>query len=257
MWFPNSIQAEIQVALDVLDQIEDCVEKVLLQIVLSRAVRSSRATKHYDLGTLVEPNFLPYYCKKHFKICKPLVTMQGWFRRYAKDTFKRVTEFESLRTNADQICLQGDSRTIDIQRELDQRHSRLASEVRNKKISGIITSPPYVGLIDYHEQHAYAYELFGLERADQNEIGPLPGGAGKQAQLHYIQGIAAVLNTCKRFLAKDFSIYLVVNDKFKLYEEFSARANLQICQEFKRPVLNRAEGNKGFYSESIFLLKAG
>ena len=27
---------------------------------------------------------------------------------------------------------------------------------------GVFTSPPYPGLIDYHEQHRYAYELLGL-----------------------------------------------------------------------------------------------
>ena len=27
-------------------------------------------------------------------------------------------------------------------------------------------------MIDYHEQHAYAYDLFQLERKDELEIGP-------------------------------------------------------------------------------------
>jgi hypothetical protein len=30
-----------------------------------------------------------------------------------------------------------------------------------------------VGMIDYHEQHAYAYDLFGFERRDEYEIVPL------------------------------------------------------------------------------------
>jgi hypothetical protein len=34
---------------------------------------------------------------------------------------------------------------------------------------GIVTSPPYPGLIDYHEQHRYAYELLGLDdRRDEH-----------------------------------------------------------------------------------------
>jgi hypothetical protein len=28
-------------------------------------------------------------------------------------------------------------------------------------------------MIDYHEQHAYAYDLFGFDRRDSLEIGPL------------------------------------------------------------------------------------
>ena len=30
----------------------------------------------------------------------------------------------------------------------------------------VLTSPPYPGLIDYHEQHRYAYELLGLDEDD-------------------------------------------------------------------------------------------
>ena len=37
-----------------------------------------------------------------------------------------------------------------------------------------------MGLIDYHEQHAYAYDLFGFERNDKLEIGPIYKGQGFQ-----------------------------------------------------------------------------
>ena len=49
----------------------------------------------------------------------------------------------------------------------------------------VLTSPPYPGLIDYHEQHAYAFELLGLERRDEAEIGRGVRG--------YCEGVAAVL----------------------------------------------------------------
>ena len=45
-----------------------------------------------------------------------------------------------------------------------------AALVNKQKIKGIFSSPPYVGLIDYHEQHAYAYDLFGFKRNDELEI---------------------------------------------------------------------------------------
>ena len=32
--------------------------------------------------------------------------------------------------------------------------------IKKQKIRGIFSSPPYIGQIDYHEQHAYAYDLF-------------------------------------------------------------------------------------------------
>ena len=37
-------------------------------------------------------------------------------------------------------------------------HGRVRRDVRRR-----LTSPPYPGLIDYHEQHRYAYELLGLD----------------------------------------------------------------------------------------------
>ena len=42
--------------------------------------------------------------------------------------------------------------------------------LEKQKINGIFSSPPYVGLIDYHEQHAYAYDLFGFERKDEDDL---------------------------------------------------------------------------------------
>jgi hypothetical protein len=68
----------------------------------------------------------------------------------------RLYQFNRLRTNTEQICLVGDSRTIDIASEVQRANPRLADLIGDKKIKGIFSSPPYVGLIDYHEQHAYA-----------------------------------------------------------------------------------------------------
>ena len=42
---------------------------------------------------------------------------------------------------------------------------------------GVVTSPPYPGLIDYHEQHRYAYALLGLD--DRRERGSAPRLAGR------------------------------------------------------------------------------
>jgi hypothetical protein len=64
-----------------------------------------------------------------------------------------------------------------------------------------------------------------------------------------------VLVHCQQFLAKDFDIFLVANDKYGLYPQIAAQANLQIVKQYKRPVLNRTEKDKGAYSEIIFHLK--
>ena len=46
---------------------------------------------------------------------------------------------------------------------------------------GVFTSPPYPGLIDYHEQHRYAYELLGLTDRRAEEIGAAAAGRGRDA----------------------------------------------------------------------------
>ena len=113
----------------------------------------------------------------------------------------------------------------------------------------------YVGLIDYHEQHAYAYELFKFPRQDEFEIGAMFRGQGREAREAYVQGIANVLRNCKRFLASDYHVFLVANDKFNMYPGIAEQAGMQIIDQFKRPVLNRTEKDKAAYSESIFHLQ--
>ena len=53
------------------------------------------------------------------------------------------------------VVLHGDARELDFGGGFD----------------GVVTSPPYPGLIDYHEQHRYAYELLGLEEFRELELG--------------------------------------------------------------------------------------
>lgn len=112
-----------------------------------------------------------------------------------------------------------------------------------------------MGQIDYHEQHAYAYDLFGFERRDEFEIGPLYKGQGVEARASYIEGISKVLLNCREYLADNFDVFLVANDKHNLYPTIAAQSGMKIVNRFKRPVLNRTERDKSPYSEIIFHLK--
>jgi len=138
---------------------------------------------------------------------------------------------------------------------LNKRDASFAKVVETNKIDGIFSSPPYVGLIDYHEQHAYSYDLFGFERKDELEIGPLYKGQGRAARESYAQGIADVLNNSKKYLKKDYDVFLVANDKYGLYPKIAELAGMQIVNQYKRPVLNRVEKDRNAYSEIIFHLK--
>ena len=164
-------------------------------------------------------------------------------------------EFGKLRTETYQYCLSGDSQNIDIIQQIEQHNPAFAALIKKQKIKGIFSSPPYVGLIDYHEQHAYAYDLFGFKRRDDLEIGRMENGQGREAKENYISGIAGVLKNCKRFLVKDYDVLLVANDKWNLYPAIAEKVGMKIVNQYKRPVLNRTEKDKGAYSEIIFHLK--
>ena len=254
-WYLKAIREEIDFMFEQIKQITDLRIKKVISIILSRTIRSCRATTHSDLATLKEPQTTTYYCKKHGKVCKPLFSILNWWKRYSIDTIKRLKQFESLKTDTKQICLTSDSQIVDIFAELEKKNKNFAKLVKNQKIKGIFSSPPYVGAIDYHEQHSYAYDLFGFERKDKLEIGPLCKGQGLKARKSYIEGISAVLKNCRKYLKNDFSIFLVANDKWGIYPEIANKSDLKIIEQFKRPVLNRTEKNKGAYTEIIFHLK--
>jgi len=254
-WYFGTARKEIDFVKDLIDQVEDENTKNILKVILSRTIRSCRATTHSDLATLIEPVYRTYYCKKHKKICKPLFTISKWWKKYSRDTVKRLNEFKQHRTDTVQVCFNGDSTTIDLEKEIENFGGELAEGYGKNKIKGIFSSPPYVGLIDYHEQHAYAYELFGFTRKDDKEIGAMFLGSSKEAQKKYVDGIASVLINSKKYLADDYEVFLVANDKFNIYPQIAELAGMKIVEEFKRPVLNRTEKDKRAYSEIIFRMK--
>ncbi len=222
----------------------------LLRVLLSRAVRSSRLVPHYDLATPKSP--LPvgekYWCKKHNRFCYPIDNCITKIHAYSRDTVRRIAEFDRIRSDKSITIIQSDSRTIDLK-------SALASTViADRPIDGIFTSPPYVGQIDYHDQHTYAYELFGYPRQDECEIGPKKKGKSKQAQADYIAGIVAVFQNLLPLLKKDAKIFVVANDRFNLYPEIAKKSGLRIVDEFHRAVTKRTEQGDNPYQETVFFM---
>lgn len=254
-WFNLSVNEEIEFVFSNIKEIENKDIKKVLAVILSRTMRSCRATTHNDLATLVEPVHTTYYCRKHYKICKPIFSILSWWGRYSNDTMRRLREFKNLKKDSYQHCFVGDSRTLNLEDKIHKYNQDFYRKFSKNKIKGIFTSPPYVGLIDYHEQHAYAYDLFNFDRNDEFEIGPLFKGQNKDAQKSYGDGITQVLNNCRRWLVDDFDIFIVANDKYGLYPQIIESANMEICNIYKRPVLNRTEKNKTPYSELIFHVK--
>lgn len=254
-WYLKPVRSELELVKSAISSIEDDATRRVLSVVLSRTARTCRATTHADLATLVQPVWAPYYCKKHGKMCRPLLSSVRWWNRYYKDTVKRLTQFAELRTETEQLCLTADARYIDWMSALGDANSELSSNVSAGNVKGIFTSPPYVGLIDYHEQHAYAYELLGFTRRDESEIGPMSNGQSRAARDAYVSGVSDVLINSKRVLSPDCNIFVVANDKFGLYEEIASRSGLQIVNQYHRPVLHRTEKDRSPYSETIFHMR--
>lgn len=135
-WYLDHVRKEIDFVFQEIEKVEDLDTRNILMIILSRTMRSCRATTHADLATLVKPVTSTYYCAKHGKICKPLFSILKWWTFYANDTVYRLGVFDKKRTATRQLCLTGDSRTMDIIATLDEKDPELAHLVRTKGIAG-------------------------------------------------------------------------------------------------------------------------
>ncbi len=214
----------------------------VLKVILSRTARSSRLVPHFDLARPKKP-LKPgeqYYCVKHRKMCEPTTDGLTFFRRYSRDTAERIEEFARLRAQGvASTVLCGDARTTPLPKGV--------------QLDGVFTSPPYVGMIDYHEQHRYAYELFPeLGRRDEAEIGPMSLGKSKKAQRAYQADIAAVFRHLRPWLKPTAKLFVVANDTHGLYPAIGEMAGLKLVDTFHRPVPMRTERDTATYFESIF-----
>jgi len=213
----------------------------VLRVILSRAARSCRLIPHFDLARPKAPLKVgeQYYCVKHRRMCEPIAEARKFLRRYSADTVKRIEEFERLRSDARVTVLEGDARTTPLPEGL--------------LLDGVFTSPPYVGMIDYHEQHRYAYELFpDLERRDAAEIGPMSLGKSAKARRAYQADMAAVFRNLRPWLKPTAKLFVVANDRHGLYPAIGGMAGLKLVDTFHRPVPMRTERDTTTYFESIF-----
>ena len=198
-WFAPNTQKEL---LCFLRLIKDYTYQDLLKIVLSRSARSARLVTHYDLDFPKVPQTKPYQCFKHSRVCTPVDEAYKFLSRYTIDTLERVKEFSKIKTGAKVTVNHADSRIVELPKGIDM----------------VFTSPPYIGLIDYHEQHKYAYELLKLQNNETKEIGPAKNGQSEKAKKDYIDGINAVLSHTREYMTKDGLALIVVSDKYGLYK---------------------------------------
>jgi DNA methylase len=213
----------------------------VMRVILSRAARSARRAAHFDLEAPRVPQTGEYWCHKHRRTCRPVESALGFLRRYTLDTLGRIDEFAGVR---DASCkarvLQEDSREAPYDAVFD----------------GILTSPPYPGLIDYHEQHRYAYELLGLDDRRELEVGAAAAGTSRSAIEDYRRGIAVALANAASALRPDAPVLVVVNDRRDLYPEILARAGLRLESRLRRHVNRRTGRRSGEYFEDVLVARA-
>lgn len=209
----------------------------ILKIILTRSTRSARLISHYDLARPKKPISGKYWCIKHNRYCEPINEALKFINRYSLDTIERIKEFNELRTDAKMDVIQGDTRNVDL---------------KKYKFDGIFTSPPYVGMIDYHEQHKYAYELFKFKNNEHGEIGPMSAGKSIKAKDNYKQAMTNAFKNISKYLKKNAKIFIVVNDRDKLYPDIARDCGFTLIDIFHRPVLMRTERDNIQYSESIY-----
>ena len=238
-WFSETALQEILFYRSI---VPDYKNSEVLMFILSRAARSARLVPHYELARPKKPVKSTYWCIKHKKYCTPIQEAYKFIRRYSLDTIERLKAFDKIRTDAFMEIIQGDARIVKLPDDL--------------KIDGVFTSPPYIGMIDYHEQHRYAYELFNLPRFDELEIGSASKGQSQKAIKEYLDSMTQVFNNINKNLIKGANIFIVVNDKYDLYKKIGETVGLGLVDIFTRPVTMRTErNNKEFYESIIHFTK--
>jgi hypothetical protein len=150
-----------------------------------------------------------------------------------------LKEFSKVRGHGKAIVLHGDAREVDPGSGFD----------------AVVTSPPYPGLIDYHEQHRYASELVGLDDLRASELGAAAGGTGRDALVRYVEGIAEVLARSAGALRPGAPLLVVVNDRRELYPEVLHRAGLRLDGRYRRHVNRRTGLRAGEYFEDVLVAR--
>jgi DNA methylase len=235
-WLAPRSRAELLRFRSLLDDYESAD---VLRVVLARAARSARLTTHFDLDFPKEPQLEPYWCHKHKRECRPVEHADHFLRRYVLDTLARLKEFAHLRSRRSAEVIHGDARDAPLPGQF----------------AAVITSPPYPGLIDYHEQHRYAYELLGLDDRRDLELGAAVRGTTRGAIRDYVEGVGDVLAAASVSLVRDGRVVIVVNDSRSLYPEILERAGLELDERFRRHVNRRTGRRAGEYFEEILVAR--
>lgn len=251
-WFSEKAQKELLHMVDILKNGNYKYDDVL-KVIVSRIARSARLVPHYSLEWAKEPVTKPYYCYKHGRICYPTENALKFLHRYCWDSFKRIQQRHEIENALNEFLDNG--RTFkDINVNIFCEDAR-TFKIPIDNISGVITSPPYLGIIDYHEQHRYAYELFGFKWRFDKEIGPKSKGYGKEAQEQYKKDMIKVFENLHETIEDNAIVNVVIGDKRNMYPEIFKISGFKILKVLERPVIKRTSLRAPKFSEKVFIVR--
>jgi hypothetical protein len=237
-WYDPRALEELLFYRDLLHDYPESRE--LMSIVLTRSARSARMTAHYDLDFPKAPKTEPYHCHKHSRVCSPTREAYKFLRRYTLDTIRRVKQYQRLRKPVSASVHHADARELDY---------------GAREFHGMITSPPYPGRIDYHEQHRYAFELLGLEDLRSDEIGAAEKGLRRSVVDDYVRDMTAVFANARSHTRPEGLFVIVIDDSRGLYDQIIDDAGLTLVERRKRHVNRRTGRRRGEFFEEILLAR--
>jgi hypothetical protein len=235
-WYAPRALGELLAYRKAIEHIDDPARNVG-SVILSRSARSARLTTHFDLDFPRAPITEPYWCHKHKRTCRPVEEALKFLSRYTFDTIRRLREFSLVRSEAEVDVLHADAGIVELPRTP----------------TGIITSPPYPGLIDYHEQHRYAYELLGLEDRRAEEIGSARQGQSQTAVRRYVEAMIRVFRNARGQLPRAAPVIIVVNDSKSLYPRILEGSGMRLEERLTRHVNRRTGRRAGEFFENVLV----
>ena len=176
-WYEPRAAAELAFFRSFVDEYEHAD---VLRVVLARAARSARRTTHFDLDFPREPQVGKYWCHKHKKVCRPVAGAEHF-----------TSSTRSTRCGASvssHVCARGRRRSCSTATRRSSTWPGRSTAWSRRRVPG---------LIDYHEQHRYAYELLGLDDRRELELGPAERGVNAKAIRDYVE-VPPRSRTCAR-----------------------------------------------------------
>lgn len=203
---------------------------------LSKAARSARACAHYEAERPRREVRGSYYCTKHNRICNPPPQLKVFISRYIFDAVARVEEYSLIRKST--------------QFEVFCKDTRKAGIPYNTDL--IITSPPYYNVLNYHEDNLYAFEILGLSKNEETEI-----GARKTLETsieEYRINIKDAFLNLSRNIKPGTAVIVVVCDRAGIFDanEFGFEEKGRLRREVDR----RSGKRKNVYFEDVLIWRS-